>query len=132
MTRTNGGFSGLPLRLSKTRRHMRQQFIAPSLLGMLPCVPLPVDPFATSPASPHLLSAHAMTAKDGKLVTMAVRETKRAPDFSIADVEDVCGERVVDLSCTRPLRSYAATRFEANCLGAPSPVLDDLSRERQG
>ena len=82
---------------------MRRHFIALSLLAVLPCVAPAADVSASSPASLYLLSAQAAAAEDGKLLTMTVRETKRAPDFSIADVEYVSGGSASSLFLVRGL-----------------------------
>jgi hypothetical protein len=51
----------------------------------------------------YALSAQAASAEDGKLLTMTIRETKRAPDFSIVDVEYVSGGSASSLFLVRGL-----------------------------
>jgi hypothetical protein len=51
----------------------------------------------------YVLSAQAAAAEDGKLLTMTIRETKRAPDFSIVDVEYVSGGSASSLFLVRGL-----------------------------
>lgn len=82
---------------------MRGHFIASSLLAMLPWVAAAADASASSPESLYVLSASAMTAEDGKLLTMTIRETKRTPDFSIVDVEYVAGGSASSLFLVRGL-----------------------------
>lgn len=82
---------------------MRKRFVALSLLVVLPCVALAADAPASSPESLYVLSTQATAAEDGKLLTMTIRETKRAPDFSIVDIEYVSGGSASSLFLVRGL-----------------------------
>ena len=81
----------------------RKHLIASSLLAVLPCLAASADISASSPEPLYVLSARAVAAEDGTLLTMTVRETKRTPDFSIVDVEYVSGGSASSLFLVRGL-----------------------------
>jgi len=82
---------------------MQRYLIASSLLAVLPCLADGADVSAGTPESLFTLSAQAAPAEDGKPLTMTIRETRRAPDFSIVDVEYVSGGSASSLLLVRGL-----------------------------
>jgi hypothetical protein len=82
---------------------MRVRIAAQSLLALLAYPALVAEVTASSPQSLYVLSAQATVAADGKPLTMTIRETKRAPDFSLVDVEYVSGGSASSLFLVRGL-----------------------------
>lgn len=86
--------------------------VVPALLAALSCAALAANDAASSPESLYLLSAHAAPAEDGTLLTMTVRETARAPDLSVVEVEYVSGGSASSLFLLRGLCGLMQARAQ--------------------
>src|SRR5678815_2741498 len=82
---------------------MQPHFTASLLLAVLPWSAAAANSSASAPESLYTLSVRAAKSEDGTPLTMTIRETRRAPDFSIVDVEYISGGSASSLLLVRGL-----------------------------
>ena len=92
-----------PPLMFNVRHHMQRHFTVSLLLAVLPWSAAAANASASAPESLYTLSVQSARSEDGTPLTMTIRETRRAPDFSIVDIEYVSGGSASSLLLVRGL-----------------------------